>query len=158
MAKQAYNCLKQQEGSFVLRLCERLDEFEQGIISEMETCLLELSVELAEKIVNKHIQRNDIFIVDMITAALTKIKDQGRITVRISPDDYDRYLAHTDQSDEDIVAGHRLTVTRDELMKTGDCIFEREDSVLDVGVGSQINKIREVFLRDKRSDSQYAVL
>lgn len=139
--------LKEQESIFLKTVMSRFDLFEADFARESERMLLELSVDLADKVVNNYVERNDTFIVEIIRAALKGFEDDQKVSVRISSHDYDRFLARDGQPPEQALARDRLSVIRDEVMKKGDCIIECESRILDAGVDSQLAVIRKALLQ-----------
>ncbi len=150
--KQSVYRTKQQEGGFLKTVITRLEEFEQGLFKEAESAVLKLSVNIAEKIVNKHVECNDTFIVENIRAALKGFDEDRKVVVRISAEDYELYMTMEGEPLEQVFSREWLTVVRDEFMKRGDCIIECENSIVDVGMDSQLSVIRRSLLGERNGE------
>lgn len=140
--------LKEQESGFLKTVIGRFDQFEAAFAEEAERALLELSMEIAEKVVNNYVDRNDTFIVEIIRAALKSFEDERKVIARISAFDYDRFLAQDGQLPEQAPARERLNIVRDEAMKQGDCIVECDNRIIDAGIDSQLAVLRKALLED----------
>lgn len=138
--------LKEQESGFLKAVIGRFDEFEAAFAGEAERALIELSMEIAEKVVNNHVDRNDTFIVEIIRAALKSFEDDRKVIARISAYDYDKFLVQDGQIPEQALARERLSVVRDEAIKRGDCIIECDSRIIDAGIDSQLAVLRRVLL------------
>ena len=74
------------------------------------------------------------------------------MVVRISAEDYELYMTMEGEPLEQVFSREWLTVVRDEFMKRGDCIIECENSIVDVGMDSQLSVIRRSLLGERNGE------
>lgn len=129
----------------------QMDEF-NGILGKMESAgqefldgiqsqILQLAMDIAEKIVNIQLKRDDTVYVGIVKKAMASFKSKGKMVLRVSRTEYNKYFkddAERLQTD----FGIAFEVVNDPDVEEGGCILESEEGILNAGVGIQLEKIQ----------------
>ena len=115
-----------------------------GAIEAMQVDLLELALQIAEKILGLEMSRNDAAFLALVTDALSRFKQGEKVSIKVSKNDYWRSLvsssyAAAGQSDE-------FTLMVDEAMAEGSLLVESPGGIVDAGIAVQLGKIRAALV------------
>ena len=129
----------------------QIGEARESMIDELEDEIISLVLETAKKVINIELEKNDKVFVDVIQNALSQIKREGKIVIRVGQDDYARYFSSG--SAEFILDNERIrtTVIDEPLYEKGDCVIESEGETVNAGISSQLKHIELAF----RSEESY---
>lgn len=123
-------------GGTVEALRQARDHLEQ----EMERGILELALDVAEKILNIELDRNDSIYVALARRAVMRLRSKNQLKLRVSHQDYERYFSPEGNWLLD-PEGLPVEVIGDPQVEPGGCIAESEDEFVDAGVGTQLRAI-----------------
>ena len=106
----------------------------------MDQRLLQLSLEVAQKILNIELEKNDTVFEGLVRQALQKVNIKGECTLKLNAREYQRHF-----SDGGKWVAQELdtpyNVVMDNSVPPGGCVLELQDCVVRVGVDAQIKKI-----------------
>jgi len=112
----------------------------EDICKSLQDEALNLALIIAEKIVKTEIDRNDKAFRAVVADALSKIRKEERITIRVSTEDYGKYSdSLSELGDKDCL----ITVVKDDKLAPGGCIIETPSGYIDAGIDTQLKKITE---------------
>lgn len=121
------------------------------ILDGLEDEIVDLALAVAKKIVNVAIQKDDIIFESILKNALHQMKREGKITIRVSGQEYERFFSSGSATfvlgDESVTA----TIVNDPLLPEGGGIVESEGETINAGVDSQLRYIAIAF---KQSEGQ----
>lgn len=146
--RQHISKLKEMESGLLRTVTSKFDEFELAYAKDSEQTLLELSCDVAEKVINNYVDRNDTFIIEIVKAALSGFDNDRKVIVRISAHDYDRYVVSEERMPEQALERDKLSIVRDEALKPGDCIVECESRIIDAGIDSQLAVLKKALVSE----------
>ena len=137
-----------QEQENILRLKQMFKDIETAqdeMFLGFEKDVLELSLEIAKKIVNVAIENNDNIFESMVKNALNHMKREGKIVVKVNNREYEQFFASGSAlfvlGDESINA----TIIKDPLLPEAGCIIESDGGTVNAGLDSQIKHIAIAF-------------
>ena len=139
-----YDAKLQEDDEMLRRVINELYEERSRMVDEFEGELVELSMEIARKVINSDIS-GDTFR-SMIMNVLSHMNLHGKLTIRVGAAEYDRFFS---TGHAVFALGDGATVTaaviRDSLLQDGDCIVDTEDETINAGVDSQLKLIELSF-------------
>lgn len=108
--------------------------------------ILNISVEIAKKIVKKEIEQSPEIILETITDVLRTLpKEETRVTIKVNPEQ----SAYTKEHIPDILSSLGLTIrtniVADGTIELGSCIVQTSNGVVDATISTQLEIIKEVF-------------
>lgn len=111
-------------------------------MEQLEPEVLELSLQVAEKVIGHELSRSDEAFRSLVRAALTRLKQSERICVRVSAQDAG-WLT------EGVAAGlpmaDTLQVKGERQLPAGSCLIETDSGLVDASVPVQLRRIRETL-------------
>lgn len=136
---------REQDRLLVARVVSELEKAKQNMLDNMEGDIIGLVIAIVRKIFDQTSKSDSSMLESMITNALKHIKKEGKINVRVSKEEYERFFSAGDAS---FVSGDRqldVSLVPDEHMKSGDCIIECEGETVNAGLDSQLKNIEDAL-------------
>jgi flagellar assembly protein FliH len=125
------------------RSLENLAALREKIIKETERDLVELSIEIAKKLVHREIQIDEKIIATLVRVALDRLSVKSAITVHVNSQDYE--VLQTELK-EILGADGYVELKIDENLKRGDCLVESDYGSIDARISEQFKEIEEGLL------------
>ena len=147
-AEQKSTLIIQSQVKTVLDFLNRLKVYKQNLFNEMENSVLQLSMEVAEKIINTELKKDDKVYVGIVKKAVSKLNTTEPFVLRVSNSDYDLYFKDSTQWLQNETEQRLLEVICDPHMQQGDLIIESEHAVVGAGVSLQINKVKRLLCEE----------
>lgn len=142
-------CLRELQAEFRADMEKALDSVEEAKERCLRTYLGELkdcSVAVAEKVIHISLKSSGEIIKRMIIAETEKLKKTAWVKIYMEKSDYDMML----NADADVIS--ELTKLSDNIKfvvmekeERGNCIIEMPDEIVDIGVDTQLENIREIL-------------
>lgn len=108
--------------------------------------ILEISVDIARKIVKKEIEQDPQVVLETILDVLkTMSKDEPKITLKVNPAQLNLVKDGVPQLVSLIGLDARVNVISDATIEIGNCIIETNNGIVDATVDTQLEIIKEVF-------------
>lgn len=123
------------------RVIEKVEAYRQELYQDLLDSVLSLSLDIAEKIINISLERDDLIYKEIAKKAILALESSSKITLRVSPSEYDRFFSQGGQWLGDELGGLPVEVMCDPLLGPGGCIAESEDGVINAGVQDQLQKL-----------------
>jgi len=130
----------------VKRLARSLEEvagLRERLIKAAERDLVELSIEIAKKLVHREIQIDEKIIATLVRVALERLTVKSGIKVRVNP--LDAKILRTELNDLISEEG-ALDLKTDEELRRGDCVVESDYGSIDARISEQFKEIEEGLL------------
>lgn len=121
------------------------EQQKQVLIDQSEPEILDLAVQIASKILHKHLVETDVYL-DIVQKALQEVRDQVRIKIYSNPEDFLLLEANQEKLSSLLDREAVLSIYPDTNLVPGDCLIETPFSKLDVSVDSQLKVVREQLL------------
>ncbi len=106
-----------------------------------EEAVINLSMLVAEKIVQREILKEDI-ISDVLKDAIKKVLGANNVIVKLNPDDFKALESGGDESFS-IRSFDKIKFEQDDRIEPGGCFIETEIGSVDARISSQCNEIRK---------------
>jgi flagellar assembly protein FliH len=120
------------------------------LIEQAESEIVRLGYALAESIVQGEVDKNDDVVVNVARAAIKRLVERERVTVRVNPDDLERMRAHR----EDMLALgdiREVRVIGDPGVGRGGVVLETDGGAIDARITTQLQESRRALLVDDGS-------
>jgi flagellar biosynthesis/type III secretory pathway protein FliH len=123
---------------------EKLEAYRQQLHHDLLDSALDLSFDIAEKIINIHLKKDDTIYVDIAKAAIKALNTSSKFALRVSRSEYDRFFAKGGQWLRDDMGCADFEVICDANLPEGGCIVESDAGVVNAGVSEQMDKLRRI--------------
>lgn len=144
-AEEAIEAAVEKDNELLKRAIYRIEETRREILDSMENEMLRLTFSIVRKVFSQISKSDSSLFESMITNALKQMKKEGKITIRVSKEEYERFFSSGDAS---FVIGDRLmtaSVLPDTNLNSGDCIIESEGETVNAGIDCQLKNIEIAF-------------
>jgi flagellar biosynthesis/type III secretory pathway protein FliH len=118
---------------------QAIDQERSRLIGELEPALIELSQQIARKIIHAELKLAPEQIAKIAGAVLSKVVESDNVTLKVSADDY---AAVTDAMADRTGSGARVRFRVDHDLKSGDCLAVTPHGTVDGTVEGQLSEIR----------------
>ncbi|MBQ9246538.1 hypothetical protein IJ182_09760, partial [bacterium] len=126
--------------------------YKDEVFGKVSDCILDVSVEIAKKIINKTIETDREYIIPMIKGVVEEInKTENKITLKVMPKD----VEIVKDKISDIFSGNyfeaAISVIPDKEVKDGGVIVETSNGIIDASIETQLAIIEKVFAKKEES-------
>ncbi|MHB1313890.1 MAG: FliH/SctL family protein [Christensenellales bacterium] len=137
-------------------ICELMEDQKQ-IEQEMEKNILQLSLDIAEKIVNIQLERDDIVFIEMVKQAINRLNVKEGFRLRLNQREYDKHFQKGHEWLQNELHCPPFSIIKDTAVLPGGCVFELNDGVVKAGADAQIKMISIALNQDdgQLRDNQY---
>jgi flagellar biosynthesis/type III secretory pathway protein FliH len=118
-------------------------------LSVLEGQLLDLSIEIAESLIEREIEHHPELHSTLVRAALASLGDADRVTLRTSPDAFEAICQQLG-GPETTVNGVHVTVHADDTIPGLGCIVDGESVRIDATVAERLRAVRRAFEDERR--------
>jgi len=115
-----------------------------ALVTSAEPELVKLAVGIAERVLHQQIALDGGVVVEMAKAAISRIVDREKITVRVNPADVERMREHRDEL---LALGDVKTmrVIEDQRVDRGGVILETDAGSIDAKISTQLAEVRKIL-------------
>ena len=126
-------------------LCEFLS-LKDEMYNEFYPHIIEISLEIAKKIIKKEVETNNDILKNIIMSTLEEINsDTEKITIKVNPED----IEFASASLPEIIEAKKLTVkiniTEDQTIEKGSCLVIANNGVIDANFKTQLAVLQNAF-------------
>jgi flagellar assembly protein FliH len=148
-AKEGYKAGLERAQGDIEQVKTAIEDFlkaKQEVFEYIAPDILEISIDIARKIVKHEIEQNPEIVLATILDVLKNIsQDEAKITIKVNPEQ----LALTKDSIPEIIAltglETKIHVFADESIDLGSCIVLTSNGVVDATINTQLEIIKEAF-------------
>lgn len=119
----------------------------QQIIQEAEPFLVELSGAIAEKVIDKQLELNPDYTIDLIKRSLSRKKEQGTLTLCVSPAQFAFVQAAREELSLVIDSQAELQILPDPAVQDKGCVIRSSFGSVDAKIDTQLKEIKKELLR-----------
>ena len=147
-AKDEYRRKAHEDDEMLKRVIEELYDERERTYSGLEDDVVKLTLEIVRKIINPAEEALGGVFESLIRNALKQIAPEGKIIIRVSPAEYERFFS-TGSAIFHLDKGVTVTtsILRDASLTDGDCIIDTEDETVNAGIETQLKYIKIAFNR-----------
>ncbi len=150
-AKQNFIAHKKEQHNFLKAFSHKLLEFSGNVDRELEEGVVQLSLDIAEKIVNKELERDDTVFIEIVKTAIARMNSPKKFLLRVSRTDFDKFFSEGWQWLQDQLECSAFSIISDDSMESGGCVLESDGGIINAGVASQHRLISQSLLLGKRT-------
>ena len=125
------------------RILKEAQDACQDYVVEAENTIAEMVLKIANKVLPQHFIDVPQLILPLVQEAIRKVKDQPHVIVRVSPDAYELVMMAQTELQGQLEGNGTLEVRSDESLKTGDCLVESPNGVVDAGLATQLKLVEQ---------------
>ena len=108
--------------------------------------ILEISVEIARKIVKKEIEQNPESIIDMILEVMNNIsKEETRVVIKVNPMQADLIRSELPEKIAQKGTETKINIIADDSIQEGGCIFSTSNGIIDASIETQTQILKEAL-------------
>ncbi len=133
----------------------RAQEEKQRRIAESESFLVELSCDIAEKIIGKQLTLESAWKKDLVKQMLSRKREQGLITLCVSPKSYSFMQDAREELRLVLGPNSDLQVIPDLTVKDDGCIIRSEYGSIDARIDTQLQEIKQKLLQAAQDSEAY---
>jgi len=119
------------------------------VVQSSEAQLIDLSMTIAEKIVQKQIEMDPSIIKSVVEDTFNKISGSDRITFKINPEDVAIFNEFQPYIESRLIGVEKITIQQDGSIAQGGCIIETDLGFVDVTIKEKLNIIAQTFKKVK---------
>ena len=123
---------------------EELATLRTEVLRRSEQQTVQLALTIAKRVIQREISLDRTILVGMAHAALDRLAECVRATIRLHPDDYAAVAASLPEHNPD---GH-VQVTADTTVIRGGCVVQSDFGLMDVSHQAQLEELARVMLND----------
>jgi len=121
-------------------ILNELETIKQKIYKESEKALLELSVEIAEKIINAELKVNREVVIGVVKNAISRVVGRENIRIRVNPMDME-ILQQERGTLINWAGSKKMTLEGDHTIAPGGCLIDAEGNEVDARLDNQRKEI-----------------
>jgi flagellar biosynthesis/type III secretory pathway protein FliH len=127
-------------------------KYKDEIFAKVSGCILDVSVEIAKKIIKKETETDNTYLIPMIQGVVEEInKTENKITIKVMPKD----VEIVKDKISDIFSGNSfdaaINVIPDKKIKEGGVIVETSNGIIDASIETQLAIIEKAFSKQEES-------
>lgn len=123
----------------------QLDKRYGEILREAEGQIIELVLEIANKVIGQELTQNSEVVMSLIKQSIVKCTFKDKLTVRVSEEDYD-YVNSNKEKIVMLTEGiNDLEIYCDKALPKGGCIVETPSGEINAGINVQMKEIEKAF-------------
>ncbi len=131
---------------------EEFFNYKNEVFEKVSNCILDISVEIAGKILNKEVETDRTYIITLIKNAVEEVnKTENKITLRVMPKDTEIVRDKI----SDIFSGNdfeaKILVVPDNDIKEGGVIVETSNGIIDASIETQLAIIEKALKKQEES-------
>ena len=148
-SKEGYEYGLQSAKADIAQMKETLTEFlsaPQEVFEYIAPDILQISIDIAQKIIKTEVTQNPQVVLDKITEILkTLSKEEPKVTIRVNPMQVN--IAKEGMPDVMTAAGleTKIVVLPDETVSEGGCVVTTNNGVIDATIESQLAIVKEAL-------------
>jgi flagellar assembly protein FliH len=129
----------------VISLKEGLKAEYQEELKNTEKELLDLSLNIAEKIINYEVEKSDNYVLGIVKDALDKVMSKKDVIVKLSTADYYTVLSNKKYLMANVKGFGEVDLVQDESMEPGSLIIDTPLGVIDGSIQVRMDNIQKVI-------------
>ncbi len=131
----------------VTELIIKANQYNSRILNQNEINLIELSVDIAEKIIRKQLDLYPETIVHIVKDCLRKFFDQTRIDIKLNKDNIVYFNSKIDELKELLSFPEELKIVVDEDVHPDSCLVVTPIGKIEMNVHAQLNILKNILYK-----------
>ena len=148
-AKEGYKAGLEQAENDINALREKLADFisaKKEVFEYIAPDILEISVDIARKIIKKEVEQDPQVILDSIVEVMHNIsKEESRIIIKLNPLQVDLVKSELPAYISSMGIEAKINVVADDSIEEGGCILNTNNGIVDASLDTQLEIIKEAL-------------
>lgn len=133
----------------IIKLNSAIEEFftyKDAVYKELSNGILDISLEIAKKIINTELETNDTALLNIINNVLVNnAKGENRIIIKVMPSEVDTVKENLPVILSNTQFEAKIIVIADDTINLGGAIIETNNGIIDATIETQLEIIQEAF-------------
>lgn len=128
-----------------------------NFLNEAETTVINLSVQIAKKIIASEISTNQDIVIQTIRKAINLISDRSQISLKLNETELESVKKRIPELRKEFDDVEKIVIETDVRIDKGGTIIETNSGIIDARIGTQIEEIFTALYKsskDKREDEE----
>ena len=151
-AEEEISSWKELEQQRLDVLTRQLKDDYDSRVDALQNEILELVMQIAEKIIGIKLEQSDQVFLNVIGAAMSQFHQNEEITIHLCDEDFRHYSATGSIEKMDPARGRKITLNMNPSMKHNDCVLESEMKLADCGVPGQLKRAYELLKEEHEKE------
>ena len=126
-------------------LKQQLDERTEKMYQEAEHEIMEMVLDIAEKVIGMELNQNPDVIFSLIRQSIAKCAFKDKLVIRVSDEDYEYVNSNKGRIAMLTEGINQLEIFCDKALSKGSCVVETPSGEVNAGIGVQIAEINKAF-------------
>ncbi|MBQ3311347.1 hypothetical protein IJG72_04645 [bacterium] len=148
-AKEGYKAGLAQAEEDISELREKISDFisaKKEVFEYIAPDILEISVDIARKIIKRELEQNPQIILDSIIDVMSNIsREESKITIKLNPLQVDLVKEELPKYISSMGVEAKINIIADDLIEEGGCILNTNNGIVDASLETQLEIIKEAL-------------
>lgn len=148
-AQEGYKAGLEQSQADMLQLKDTLVNFinaKQEVFEYIAPDILEISIDIARKIVKKEIEQDPELVLNTIMDVLKTVsREERKINLKVNPAQYELVKANMPPITASLGLDIKTNIVSDDTIDIGGCILHTSNGIVDANINTQLEVIKEAF-------------
>lgn len=131
---------------------EQAYQEKMAVIQEAEPFVIDLSIEIASKILKQELTSNKEALMPMIKESLSSVYETASLTINVSPEDYPFVQKQREHLLAVVNGKVEVKIVPDYSIGHGGCIIHTSSGSVDARVDVQLSEIKKILLAHQQGD------
>lgn len=146
----------QEQTNMARSVFANLERYKENLYSELRDSVSQLAFDIAEKIVNFELQKDDKVYEGIVIKAINELKSAEKLMIHVSKAEYERFFKQGGEWLQGETGGVPFEVVCDGQLEDGVCVLESGDEVLNASTQVQLGRIKHQ-LEEKAESNEKAL-
>ena len=131
----------------VVKLKEDVIKEYKDELKNSEKDIINLSLDIVEKIINYEVNRSDDYVLGIVKDALDRVLNKKDVILKLSTADYYTVLSNKKYLVTNVKGFGEIEIVQDESMEPGSCIVDTPLGVIDGGIQVRMDNIQKEVMK-----------
>ncbi len=142
----------QEQTNTARNIFANMERYKENLFGELKDSVLQLSFDIAEKIVNIELQKDDKVYEGIVIKAINELKCAEKLVIHVGKAEYERFFKNGAEWLQGETGSVPFEVVCDGQVGDGVCILESNDEVLNASTHVQLTRIKHQLEEKAESD------
>ena len=115
------------------------------VLKDSQHGLVNLSLDIAQKIINKAVELDDSIIKGIVEDTFNKISGSDRVTFKVCAADLETFNKMQPYFESRLIGVDKITIQQDPSIDQGGCVIETDLGFVDVTIKEKLNIVAQAF-------------
>lgn len=148
-AKEGYNAGIEQAKGDIENVKKELEKFlsaKQEVFEFIAPDILEISIDIARKIIKKEVKQDPEMILSLIMDVLKTIsKEEPKVTIKVNSAQFEIAKRNLPELVTSAGVDARVNIVSDDTIGEGSCVLQTKNGIVDATIDTQLEIIKEAF-------------